>query len=350
MKINENYAPTATPQNISPAPKPPKKHRARIVIFAIILPLLWVVGGTLIFANLENIRDHITAWQNPLASNVAALADDAGLNAHGKFLLAASRAELNDRADFNRNCPIQESQAILLGCYAARRIYVFDVADTQISGIKSVIAAHEMLHAAYQRLSGGERAKVDKLLANELKSIDNPEILNLMKIYQQTEPGQEFNELHSLLATEEKSLSPELENYYRKYFANRAKVVAEYAKYQKVFDDLKAQATALQTQMTAEKSAIDAATAQYQRDADALTTDISAFNACANRAGCFVSQSQFNSQRANLVARQQTLADAAAAIQKQIDDYNGDVAKLNALGIEAEKLNQSLDSKAPAID
>jgi len=341
MESNANYTP--------PVPVKPKKHRAQIIIFAIILPLLWFGGGTLAFANIQNIGDQITAWQYPLASNVATLANEAGLNSHGKFLLQISRAQLDDSAQFNQNCQIKETQAILLGCYSDQRIYVFDVTDSQISGIKSVIAAHEMLHAAYQRLSSGERAQVNAMIAAEIPHIQNQEILSLMKIYAQTEPGQEYNELHSLLATEEKNLPSDLENYYKKYFSNRGDVIAAYEKYQKVFDDLNTQASDLQTKMTSEKSVIDAARTQYNSDATQLASDIAAFNSCANTTGCFASQAEFNSQRASLLSRQQTLAATKDALNVQIDQYNADVAKLNTLGVEAQKLNQSLSSQTTNI-
>ena len=92
-------------------------------------------------------RFELTAWQNPLNPDVAKIADDAGVNENGKFLLQVSYARINNRDDFNKNCSNgDESQSIVLGCFSKNRIYIFNVSDEKIAGVKSVIAAHEMLH------------------------------------------------------------------------------------------------------------------------------------------------------------------------------------------------------------
>jgi hypothetical protein len=281
---------------------------------------------------------------------VAALVKDGGMNDHGKFLFEASRPELNDKTDFNKNCTMRESQAIVLGCYATGRIYVFDVTDERISGVRTVTAAHEMLHAAYERLSSGERGKLDKLLQEELARTTDRELLDLMKIYAETEPGQELNELHSLLATEVANLSPDLETYYKKYFTDRQKVVAEYQKYHQVFADLDARATELKGQLDAKSAAIAAATAKYESDSAKLASDIDEFNNCAGTVNCFASDAAFQRARAALMARQSDVKAMVDQINAQVDQYNASVAELNALGIEAQKLNQSIDSHAPAIE
>ena len=325
------------------------KSRKKAIFFAIILPLIWVVGGTLIFANFQNIRDALTAWQYPLDAQVKTLATEAGLNSRGDYLLQISRAQLDDSASFNANCQIKETQAILLGCYSGQRIYVFNVTDSQISGIKSVIAAHEMLHAAYQRLSSTERNRVDAMISAEIPHIQNPEILDLLKVYAKSEPGQELNELHSLLATEEKSLPSDLENYYKQYFTDRQKVVANYDAYKQVFDNLNSQAQNLQNQLANEKTAIQKATNDYLTNSRKLSSDIDDFNNCAKTTGCFANQADFAAQRAALISRQNQLATDKTALDAQVDKYNKDVAALNALGVEAQKLNQNLDSQSQSL-
>ncbi len=329
----------------------PRKLRRRIILL-VSLPLIWIIGVWLFAANLQNIKDQITAWQNPLSPEIAAIAEESGLSSRGKFLLQISRTELNDRDDFNRNCPIKEDQAFLLGCYVfdSKRIFIFNVTDERIAGIKTVTTAHEMLHAAYDRLSDSERTRVNELLNQERASIDNPEILDLMELYEETEPGQEFNELHSLLATEEKTLTAELEKYYEKYFTDRSRVIAIYEKYQSVFDELNARITELQDKMTTEEESINAAIANYENNLAAYNRDVDFFNACADRTGCFTSLAIFNAQRNQLLARADNLTAAEKAINAAIDQYNADVEELNALGVEAEKLNQSLDSRAEQIE
>ena len=326
-----------------------RKHRIRKILL-FVLPLIWIFGGWLIFANFQIIRDKINILQNPLSENIAAISENVGINDKGKNMLQASLAQLNDRETFNKNCPIRESQAILLGCYTKQRIYIFNVTDERISGITGVITAHEMLHAAYERLSVSERTNVNRMLQKELSNIENEEIIDIMKVYEKTEPGQEFNELHSLIATEEKNISNELENYYKKYFNDREKAVSAYEKYQKVFDDLDERAEILQDKMESKKAIIDENEFKYKTKIELLDEDVQQFNICANTINCFASQAEFENRRAELVAHQEELAKLLKLINSQIEDYNSNVNDLNALGIEANELNKNLNSKAREID
>ena len=325
------------------------RHFGRRIAAALIFLAIMGAGVWAAF-NRQFIIDQFTVWQYDMPRAVAALASDGGMNEHGEFLFRASRPELNDRANFNKNCAMRERQAIILGCYASGRIYVFDVTDARVSGVRTVTAAHEMLHAAYERLGAGERSDINKLLKKQLARTTDQELLDLVKIYAQTEPGRELNELHSLFATEVADLLPELENYYKKYFADRSKVVQVYQKYHQVFADLDARAAELKRQLEIKNAEIAATMAQYQTDVNALSLDIDEFNRCAQTLNCFASQAAFGQARAKLIARQNALKSTASQINSQIEQYNIGVAELNALGIEAQKLNQSIDSHAPLIE
>ena len=333
---------------ILPTPKP-RRHIGRRIAAGLVF-LLVIAATTWTVLNRQLIIDQITVWQYELPAEVLTLAKDSGLNDHGKFLLRASRAELNERAEFNRNCTMRESQAIVLGCFAARRIFIFNVTDERISGVRAVTAAHEMLHAAYARLGTRDRQNLDQLLEEQLARTTDQSLLELINIYAQSEPDQKFNELHSLFGTEVYQLSPALETYYKKYFADRHQVVQLYHAYSQVFTDLNTRAEKLQQELNAKNAAIAAASAQYRRDANQLSADIDEFNRCAKELNCFASQAAFDRARAALMTRQNDLQTTAAQINGQIDQYNAGVADLNALGIEAQKLNQSIDSHAPVIE
>ena len=326
----------------------PRHHLGRriaglLVSFIILSFSIWGV------LNRQFIIDQITVWQYNMPVSVSALAENSGMSDHGKFLFKASKPELNDKTEFNQNCTMRESRAIVLGCYKAQRIYVFDVTDERIRGVKAVTAAHEMLHAAYERLGGGELEKVNKLLEEQLARTTDQGLLDLLDIYAETQPGQEFNELHSLFGTEVADLIPDLETYYKKYFDNRDKVVKEYQRYSQVFADLNARAEELKNQLDAKNAAIATATAQHEKGIAKLAFDVEEFNRCAQALNCFASQEIFQRARAVLFERQNDLQTVGSQINAQIDQYNNDIAELNALGIEAQKLNQSIDSHAPVI-
>ena len=319
-----------------------KGRVGRIISF--IFSFLFLAVAIWVVLNRQLVVDQITVWQFQPSSQISQLASDSGMNDTGRFLYYASRPELNDRSNFNQNCTTRETQSIVLGCYVDNRIYLFDVTDDRISGIRSVVAAHEMLHAAYQRLSDSERSTINKMLEQQLSETKDKNILDTVEIYNRIEPGEKLNELHSLFATETQNLSPDLENYYRKYFSDRGKVIEIYQKYSQVFNDLETKAANLQKNLKSQKSNIDMLTANYESQQKTLISDISSFNERAKSVGGFASQSVFDEARKDLVDRQNSLKTMTVKINGLINEYNSSINDLNALGIEIAKLNENLKS------
>ena len=319
-----------------------KGRVGRIISF--IFSFLFLAVAIWVVLNRQLVVDQITVWQFQPSSQISQLASDSGMNDTGRFLYYASRPELNDRSNFNQNCTTRETQSIVLGCYRDNRIYLFDVTDDRISGIRSVVAAHEMLHAAYQRLGDSERSTINKMLEQQLSETKDKNILDTVEIYNRIEPGEKLNELHSLFATETQNLSPDLENYYRKYFSDRGKVIEIYQKYSQVFNDLETKAANLQKNLKSQKSNIDMLTANYESQQKTLISDISSFNERAKSVGGFASQSVFDEARKDLVDRQNSLKTMTVKINGLINEYNSSINDLNALGIEIAKLNENLKS------
>ena len=112
-----------------------------------------------------------------------------------------------------------------------KTIALFDVTDPRLDGIEEVVASHEMLHAAWDRMSQGEKDRLTPLLdAAYAEQANNKDLVERMAFYARTEPGEETNELHSILGTEVAHLSPALEKYYSQYFSNRQALVALHVK------------------------------------------------------------------------------------------------------------------------
>jgi hypothetical protein len=202
-----------------------------------------------------------------------------------------------------------------------------------------------MLHAVYERLGSIEQRRIDGLLKREFDATMDESIIELVKMYDQTEPGQRYNELHSIFATEARELSPELEKYYERFFVDRGKVVAENEKYKEVFMELKHQADEIEHQLTDLGDQIEARKSDYETRSGQLSTNIDKFNSCADTVGCFASQYAFNVQRAGLISEQTVLNIEADAINKLIEDYNKMITNLQALGREAEKLQKNMNSQ-----
>jgi chromosome segregation ATPase len=113
-----------------------------------------------------------------------------------------------------------------------------------------------MLHGAYLQLGRRERHRIDDELEGVYSTIDDPELRELVAAYAEREPGQRDNELHSLLGTQVRHLSPRLERYYHHYFRDRQAVVSAFESYHQIFtalehrhDDLRAQLDALDAQL-----------------------------------------------------------------------------------------------------
>lgn len=331
-----------------PVPAPSSRRRNRHTkgrVLASVFVAFLLALATLVLYNRQTVVDQLTVWRFTPSTELVGLADDAGLSERGKFYLYASQAEVSDKTEFNTACgDLQNERTVVIGCYvgADKRIYIYDVTDVQLDGVRETTAAHEMLHAAYDRLSDGERTRVDELLKAQEALITDERIIKLIKEYEKSEPESVVNELHSIFATEIRDLSPELEIYYTQYFTDRSKVLALKEKYEKVFTDLAAKQTALVDELNTLASDINARQKQYEALLTTLNTDIAAFNTWAQSG--MASTSAYSTRRAALQLRITTVDAERAVINADIDTYTAKKAELDKLNINAASLNQSIDS------
>ncbi len=313
-----------------------------IVTLAIVGGLIWAA------AHRQHIVDQaVVATYNP-SSEIVNLAKEADLSNQGQFYFYASRPQLDERQSFNNHCQQQADSggsSVILGCYVARRIYVFNVTDSRLNGIRATTAAHEMLHAAYERLSDSKKKQVDGWLEAQFKALgSDTDLQTQMAGYAKTEPGEQDNELHSVLATEIAHLSPQLEHYYSQYFKNRQVVVGLFKQYNQVFENLKSQQDQLVSQLNQLANTINTNQANYNAEIAQFNSDVTSFNQRAQTQGGFSSQSEFDAQRQTLVDRQSQLALERANINQEITTYNQKRDELQAVNLQAESLNHSIDS------
>lgn len=323
-----------------------RNKKLKIIISAItsiIVITIFALAGWILL-NKQFVIDQLSVWSYEESADIAAINERLALNDKGTFYFYASHPEVSPSSSFNFDCPRQEVNNPILGCYTGDgRIYIYDIQDARLDGIEEVTAAHEMLHAAWDRLSSEEQKRVGALLRAAYTSINDPALSERMDYYQRTEPGEFENELHSILGTEVSHLSSELEAYYSQYFDSRGAVVALHDQYSNIFDQLKAQADKLYSELETLNKSIQAATAQYNTDAAQLSADISRFNQRAQD-GDFTSITQFNSERAALVARSNQLEQDRQAINASIDVYSNKYDQYQGIAAELEGLNSSLDS------
>lgn len=317
---------------------------------------VWPVAGRLvsslliaalaigIFIYRQELIDQFNVKSYTPSPAISAMAERSGINDRGVFYLYASRPEVQERVPFNKSCTTMRGEVTaVLGCYVAQRIYLFDVKDERLDGIKEVTAAHEMLHAAYERLDTKDKTRVNDLLIKESARITDPAFKELLKAYEQSEPGERNNELHSLIGTQVFPISPELEAYYGRYFNDRSKVVQLYAKYEAVFAQLKSQQDALARELESLSVRISEGVGTYNSRIAQLNTDIEAFNSRA-RAGSFSSREEFDAVRNGLIARQNELVVLRDSMNAMISTFNAKRQQLAAINSQADALNRSINS------
>lgn len=317
---------------------------SRVVSFFISIALL---GGVVWLAfNRQTALDHLRVWQYQPTSDIERLATRAHLSERGRFQFFVTHPRLESSAEFNSECRRSEKGSPVLGCYKQGEdtIHIYNVTDPELDGIKEVTAAHEMLHAAYARLSQEEKQRLGRLLDAAYERVKDTKLEERMSYYERAQPGSQHNELHSILGTEYTDLGPELEAHYAIFFRDRSHIVAHHDRYSQKFIAIEQQVTALQQKLDAQRQAIERQKSIYDSGISALNRNITEFNQRAGSGG-FRSQEEFAAQRSALQSEGRRLEAMRGAVLQLIEQYNADVERLNALGAQAERLNQSLDSQ-----
>jgi hypothetical protein len=251
---------------------------------------------------------------------------------------------IEDGVLFNTHCTIQEV-SIVLGCYDGSGIYIFNVVDEKLSGVLEVTAAHEMLHAAYDRLSESERKKVDDLTQKQFQKLANERIQTTVKAYRVRDPGIVPNELHSILATEVRELDPELEEYYSRYFTDRQAVVAYSEKYEQVFSEIKAKVERLDAELTLLKAQIDALELDLGVRAELISTEQFELQRLRDQNNI----AQYNARVPAYNNSVESYNADLASYRVLISEYNAMVVTRNATTVEQNDLIDSLSSKASEL-
>ena len=279
------------------------------------------------------------------SARVQELATNTTLTDEGKHLLYVYHAELQDKDAFNESCDFSE-QSIVLGCYVSNQgIYIYDVTDERLDGIHEVTAAHEVLHAAYDRLDSDEREKIDRLTAETFAKVEDQRIKDTVESYRKKDAGIVPNELHSILATEVRDLPEKLEIYYSQYFKDRKKVVEYSEHYEQVFSERKARADQLTQQIEELKSQISSLESELSQTRQQLAAEYSSLESQRSNA-------EPNSFNARVRAYNTNVRNYNARVQQSyalIDQHNALVAEYNQVVLEEKELVEAIDSRPETI-
>lgn len=302
--------------------------------------LVFVAGALLVVQYQSALRDWVNVIQYQPTQAVASIATDAGLSERGRYIFYTGEPSLENATGFNASCGKHEKTTAVLGCYAGQKIYLYNVDSKELAGIIEVTAAHEMLHAAYDRLSEDDRRRVDTMLETMLSTMQTDrEFQERMSVYKRLSKPDQLNELHSIFGTELSRLSSDLETYYQQYFSDRLQTVKLYHKYSSVFSRLESQAKTLAdryNQLVADRnSLVSASNSEYEQ----LGVDIKAYEASATTDT--KTAESLNRRIDDFNKRLPTIRQRIASYDTEIADTKREI---EAIKIHTEQLNQSIDS------
>lgn len=184
----------------------------------ILLLLVVAVGGFFAVKYATAIGDTWHSWFYRPSPAIQMLADDAGMNARGKQLFYRFSPQMVGAAMLDSHCG-----SATLGCAEGRHIYILQSSDTTQQERNIVTAAHEMLHIAYSRLSGGDKQVLQHEIDQLLSSNDGAVARSIREQLQTYSRADYYNEAHSYIGSEMANAGPGLNAYYGRYFADRSK-------------------------------------------------------------------------------------------------------------------------------
>lgn len=283
------------------------------------------------------ITDYLMAIGYEPTLEMSGIIEELQLSNYGKRVMMASRPEIQTADAFNENCPGYTDSATL-GCYYAQRIYVYDVQNAELAGIKQAVTAHELLHAIWSRMSENQRQEI----SDDLRTVYRQNMAQLKAHMENYDKDEELDELHSVIGTE---ISPslyttDLKKHYSKFFTNLEKVHGYYAKYSEKFLAIQKRNDELNKLIKDNQAKLESDTDIYLAKYDQLNKDIDAFNE-KNARGGFTSERDFYAERNILVARRNALQkdyDALIALTSQVNDY------INEYNQNLTRSNQLYDS------
>lgn len=314
----------------------PRRH----LIGRIALLLILAVIGLLYWQH-QSVYDWARLVDYTPPPAIAKLAEQTTMTDHAKHLYYINHPQINSRSDFLTNCK-QHEQTIVLGCYHGGEtgIFILKIVDNpELSGVEQVTAAHEMLHAAYDRLDGSAKQKLNAELESFYISGQVPrQVEKEINQYKKTEPTQLKNEMHSIFGTEVANLPAGLETYYSQYFTDRHQVVKYAEHYQKAFRSRQQQIKHYKSLLPGIKAQVNDNEAQLRSlsgQLDSIKADIQADKRRRNWQQYNQDVDKYN----QMVRQYNAILNTTKAL---INRYNDLVHQINSLVLEEQQLTQEL--------
>jgi hypothetical protein len=291
--------------------------------------------------------DQVRVWSFTPAAAISEQVRRDDMSAEGRFLYLASFPKVESKQDFNQTCSAVTVDTSILGCYLrdTKRIYLYHETDARLDGTEEVMGAHEMLRAAWDRMGAAEHKRLLVALHTVLSTNHTPDLQlkERMATIRHNDSANYDAELYATIGTDVPSVGPVLAKSYSEYFSHRSTVTALSKHSVAYLVALKKKVDALVSTMNTLGDTIDADVKNFNNADAQLGADVDAFNARARRPGGFPTEHQFDVVRAALIARDDALEATANQINGQVDTFNADLGKLEALDKTALSLVKSLN-------
>ena len=298
----------------------------------------------LVYFNAQNLVDWWKLRGYTPPASVSALASEDTMTKYATHVFYVNHPQIvSDTATFRQDCSENE-QTIVLGCYHPEQegIFVYNVSDPRLSGVQQVTAAHEMLHAAYDRLSTKEKNYVDGLLLNYYNNdLKDQRLIDTINAYKKTEPNDVVNEMHSVFGTEVASLPTPLENYYKKYFINRQAITSYAANYENEFTSRQSQISADSATLASLKTQITIEETSLQAQSDQINTDRANLNAENSPSQI----DEYNAAVESFNTEVDAYNNGVTKLKNDIAYYNQQVDSYNNLASQLASLNKAIDTR-----
>ena len=159
---------------------------------------------------------------------IKSIADNSGLNTHGKYLFYSTNPEVVSANTLYKKCPYETKQGIEFGCYLPdeSKIYILKVPTSEYTDIQYTTVAHETLHVAWDKLDSIKRETITNLLRliyNDKTNFVAKDLRKKLKSYGKDKDVIN-NELHSFLGSEFnlEAVDSRLADYYSKFFSEQS--------------------------------------------------------------------------------------------------------------------------------
>lgn len=315
----------------------------RKILTNICVVLLFLAPGLVIWQR-QNLYDTWALHSYTPPAQVVALANKTTMTSKSRKIFYVAKPQIQAEKDSFRQACQSAEKTIVLGCYKTiGGIYIYAVDDQRLNGVQEVTAAHEMLHAAYERLGKAERAKVDAMVSDQYAKITDERIKKNVESYRERDATVVPNELHSIVGTELPTLSPELESYYAQYFVNRSSVVALSQQYEAEFSSREQKVEDYDAQLKALKQEIDA----LNKTLELQDQQISAQKNTMDTYKANGSYAQYNAMVAGFNTLVKSFNVNVASLKAKIAQYNVLVNERNAVVSEEQELIQAIDTRIP---